>query len=96
MVCLQSAAGKVVVTKPIGFDRKKKQGRGRPCYATSRQAGLSSFVVEQAAEFAIRAMLRDCGSVKANISANDFQLLGGAIDGVTIDGREWCSPLGLR
>jgi len=41
-------------------------------------------------------MLREKGSVRTTVRCTDVGLLTGSIDGVTVRGEGWCSPLGLR
>jgi hypothetical protein len=52
-------------------------------------------LLEQVTSFALRARLKECRAVHAEISCDAFSLLAGRVNSVTIRGEGWRSPLDL-
>lgn len=51
--------------------------------------------LSSAATFILRGLLTECGGVTVGVRGA-HKLASGAVDGVRIEGRSWCSPGGLR
>ena len=52
-------------------------------------------LLSKVAELILRARLRECESCEIAVDAQPSSLLGGAVDGVRVNGKRWCTPLKL-
>lgn len=52
-------------------------------------------LLSQVAELVLRARLRQCDSCEIDVKADPASVLAGGVNGVTVRGRNWCTPMQL-